>query len=179
MHQTRDENEGKEETFHLWTDAADRKKIPRFLPKLWLTSAMSYPFYKLLHLIGVILLFTGIGAVLATTNGTTKNKLASIAHGIGMLVVFVAGFGLIARLNTGFAPFIIAKLFVWLSLGALPVLIKKRVLTGAAAWGVAIVLGASAAYLGGYKPGGTRPKAAAIEAPETITAPGSDSSAPE
>ena len=119
---------------------------------------MSYQFYKLLHLIGVIILFSGIGAVLATTNGTTKNKLASIANGVGLLVIFVAGFGLMARLNTGFAPFIIAKLFVWLALGILPALIKRRILTGAAAWGVAIALGASAAYLGGYKPGGTRPK---------------------
>ena len=65
---------------------------------------MSYQFYKLLHLIGVIILFSGIGAVLATANGTTKNKLASIANGVGLLVIFVAGFGLMARLNTGFAP---------------------------------------------------------------------------
>ena len=125
---------------------------------MWLTSDMSYQFYKLLHLIGVIILFSGIGAVLATANGTTKNKLASIANGVGLLVIFVAGFGLMARLNTGFAPFIIAKLFVWLALGILPALIKRRVLTGAAAWAVAIVLGASAAFLGVYKPGGTRPK---------------------
>ena len=83
---------------------------------------------------------------------TAFRKQGGMLHGIGLLVILVAGFGMIAKLHYGFPLWVILKLVIWLVLGALPVLVKKKVLPCAAVWVVALLLGCVAAYLGIYKP---------------------------
>lgn len=106
--------------------------------------------YKLLHLAGVMAVFMGLGISLPPE--TAFRKQGGLFHGIGLLVILVAGFGLIAKLKYGFPLWVILKLVIWLALGALPVLGKKKVLPIAAVWVLALVLGVGAAYLGIYKP---------------------------
>lgn len=106
--------------------------------------------YHILHLIGVIFLFVGIGSML-TTSGSARPGMKF--HGIGLLLLLVAGFGMLAKLKLSYsAPWVIAKFVIWLVLGALPVLAKKRALQPGVIVMIAIVLGGVAAYLGYLKP---------------------------
>jgi hypothetical protein len=109
-------------------------------------AAMTPAFYHVLHVIGAILVFVGIGSLLSS-NGNTKT--GAIYHGIGLLILLVAGFGLLAKLKIAYtSTFVLAKFGIWLVLGFLPVLAKKRTLNPGFIVGIAIVLGAAAAYLG-------------------------------
>ncbi len=116
---------------------------------------MSADVYKFLHLFGVMFLFAGIGAVAYA--GENRGK-AMATHGIGLLLLLVAGFGMLAKLHPA-APtvysytawWVIVKMVIWLALGALPVLAKKRVLPPCGVIAVALVLGGVAAYLGHFK----------------------------
>ena len=64
----------------------------------------SYEFYKVLHLTGLVLLFSGLVTLLtmkvvnAELGGSAK-KFAFITHGVGLFLILLSGFGLLARLN--------------------------------------------------------------------------------
>ncbi len=68
---------------------------------------MSYEFYQTLHVLGLFLLFSSLGAAaLHAMNGGTKEsnpsrKWVAITHGVGLLFVLVAGFGLLAKSGRG------------------------------------------------------------------------------
>lgn len=67
--------------------------------------------YKILHLasiFGFLMTFT-VNICLPE-----KHKLSNILNGIFGLLIFIAGMGLMARLGTGFQPYIVAKLVIWL-----------------------------------------------------------------
>ncbi len=105
--------------------------------------------YRILHLAGVMVLFLGIGIALLPESANRKQ--GALFHGIGLAVILVAGFGLLAKMKLGFPSWVIAKLVIWLLIGALPVLVKRKILPPAAGWGVALALGIGAAYLGVMK----------------------------
>lgn len=114
---------------------------------------MSYDFYKVLHLIGVMLVFLGLGgAIVRSAGGGDKcKKVVSITLGLGLLVVLVAGFGLIAKLKLGWPVWAIVKIVIWVVLGGLLALINRKPSAGFVLWIAVIVLGAAAAYLGHFK----------------------------
>ena len=94
---------------------------------------MSYTFYKLLHLSGIFLLLLSLGGIAShrLQGGTKANfknrKFFMMFHGIGLLVSFVAGFGLMARAGYSFTSgWIYVKLGVWLLLGMYPVIFYKQ-----------------------------------------------------
>jgi hypothetical protein len=84
---------------------------------------MSYQFYKMLHVLGIMLLFFGFGGVLIPHLSGYKlagkaKMMAFVTHGVGMLLLLVAGFGLLAKLGLdGIPGWIIIKLVVWFLLG--------------------------------------------------------------
>lgn len=110
---------------------------------------MDYTVYKLIHYVGIFLLMVSLGSLF-----TKYNKSAVIGHGVALLLILVAGFGMQARhkdkyvsmFETGFPTWMILKLVIWLLFGAMIVLAKRGVLKGPAAWGVIIALGATSAY---------------------------------
>ena len=106
--------------------------------------------YKVLHLGGVMALFMGLGIGLLVDSSAKKQ--GAMFHGIGLVLILVAGFGLVAKMKLGFPGWIIAKLVIWLILGALPALAKRQVIPTCVAWVAALILGLAAAYLGVYKP---------------------------
>jgi formate hydrogenlyase subunit 3/multisubunit Na+/H+ antiporter MnhD subunit len=109
---------------------------------------MSPVFYHILHLIGFMLLFLGFGA---SIHGNEK-RIAMQLHGIGLVIMLVAGFGLLAKLGLGYTSgWIIAKIVIWLILGGLPVLRSKGILSPRAVMMVAVVLGGLAASMGYLK----------------------------
>ena len=86
---------------------------------------MSYLAYKLIHIVGILFLFTTIGGVaLYAANGGTKEKnvgrlWVAVIHGLALAFIFISGFGLIARLGTGFQAWVWAKVALWFLIGAL------------------------------------------------------------
>jgi len=117
---------------------------------------MPYETYKLLHVVGLLLLFLGMGGLLfgARSEHEPAPKATARLHGVGLLVMLVAGFGMMARLGVQWPwpGWLIAKLGVWLTIGALPVLVRREILPCGLAWPVAGALGALAAWLAINKP---------------------------
>lgn len=96
---------------------------------------MPYDFYKVLHLLAILVLFTSMGGLAMVTlrDGTDEEKKVArkpliILHGVALLVIFVAGFGLMAKLKmmqNGWPGWIFGKLGVWLVLGGAVALLKR------------------------------------------------------
>jgi hypothetical protein len=90
----------------------------------------------------------------AATRERTWQKSVAITHGIGMVLVLVGGFGMLARLGI-FWPWpgwVIGKIIIWLVLGVLVALIGRLPALAKPLWWVTIALGAIAAYLALNKP---------------------------
>lgn len=87
---------------------------------------MSYEFYKVLHILGLALVFAALGGqAFHVLNGGDKDSAAparawlGASHGVGLLIVLVAGFGMHAKLGlNGFPGWFLAKIALWLVLGA-------------------------------------------------------------
>lgn len=119
---------------------------------------MPYEFYKLIHLIGIVLLFTGLVTLITmkvagiALSGTSK-KIAFATHGIGLVFLLVSGFGLLARLGMAqnMPNWIYVKLLIWLFLGASVALIKRKV-QGWSFYYVLLAVFTLAGYVALYKP---------------------------
>ena len=77
------------------------------------------------------MLFMGYGALLARSLAGSDNaavrKLGSMTSGIGLLLILIAGFGMISKLGHSLtAPWLIVKMVIWLALGGLIVLINRK-----------------------------------------------------
>ncbi len=124
---------------------------------------MSYEFYKVVHLFGILLLFTSLGGLAMLSlrggpEGETKplKKMLMILHGVALVVVFVAGFGLMARkgmMGSGWPGWLFGKLGIWLVFGGLATAVIKRPALGKVWYVVLPLLGAVAAVLAIYQPG--------------------------
>ena len=109
-------------------------------------------FYQVLHLVGISMVFLGYGALLARSMLAPENvsvrKLGSITSGIGLLVIFVAGFGLISKLGHSFTDtWVLVKFVIWLVLGGLIVLINRKPQLAMLLWCLLIALAATAAIM--------------------------------
>ncbi len=121
---------------------------------------MSYEFYKVMHLTGIFMVISAIGAhllngLLGGSKQFVGKKFVSILHGIGLLIVFVAGFGLMARIGLmgGSWPiWIILKMVVWLFLGVVILIPRYKPTWTKAVWFAVIIAGSFAAFLAFYKP---------------------------
>lgn len=126
---------------------------------------ISYPLYKVVHLAGVLFLFTAFGGlILHAINGgdresNSARKLTAVTHGLALVFILISGFGLIARLGYGhdgaWPMWIWLKVAIWLALGGALVAIKKAPDHGRLLWLIIPLLGIVAAFLAVYKPGGT------------------------
>ena len=120
---------------------------------------MPYEIYKVLHLVGILMVFVALGGTaMHVASGGTKggpfHRTAMLTHGLGALLIFVAGFGLMARLGiTGSWPaWVFIKLAIWLILGGLIGVIHRKPATAKALWWVILLLGAAAAFTAIQKP---------------------------
>jgi hypothetical protein len=112
---------------------------------------MSLVMYKLLHIVGILFLFIGLGGLLRSGGAAEGRKLAVMLHGIGLVVILVAGFGALARIgmsNPAIWPaWLWIKTVIWLLLGAAPAIIKRAPRLVPLLWVALPVLGGVAAYL--------------------------------
>lgn len=121
------------------------------------TAMLTLQTYHFLHLIGLILVFIGIGGLLSSEGA----KKAMKWHGIGLVISLVSGFGMAAKYSKLLPPeaasyytqpWVITKFVLWLVLGFLPVLAKRRVVPAPMVVLIALIVGAALAYLGYFKP---------------------------
>ena len=93
---------------------------------------MSYDFYRILHLVFILFFFLSLGGLWLfysldnDLNKRSKKILMSI-HGLSLFVIFVAGFGLIAKLKMPmpWGLWIYVKMMAWLILALSPFFLKK------------------------------------------------------
>ena len=88
---------------------------------------MPYPVYKLIHFLGLIMV---VGALVAAAmhilRGGTRaddqyRKWIRVLHGVGMFLLVLGGFGMLARLGVmhgGFPMWVNVKLVIWVLFGA-------------------------------------------------------------
>lgn len=120
---------------------------------------MSYEFYKVLHLVGVFLTLTGLIGV-ATLKWVVPDmpkgpkRAFFLMHGVGLLIAFVAGFGLAARLGM-FAKlpgWVWAKIALWLVMGGVIALAKRKGDMGTPLILAFVALAGFAGWLAIFKP---------------------------
>lgn len=111
---------------------------------------MNLEFYTVIHLVSIMALFTALGAVAASECPSCK-KLGAILHGIALLLILVSGFGALAKIpGLGFPWWIIVKIVIWVVMGGMLTVAKRRILPCGAVIGLILALGAVAAFLGVY-----------------------------
>jgi hypothetical protein len=111
---------------------------------------MPYEFYKVLHLVAIFIFLSGSAVLLA---GKQRSKFWMITTGVASFFVLLAGMGLVARLQVGFPPWVIAKAVIWLVITGLGHMVAKRFPAYAMqAYWLTIVLAGTAATLAVYKP---------------------------
>jgi hypothetical protein len=122
---------------------------------------MDYLSIKLFHLVGIMLLFLGLGGMVFASYagfGPAKKQIrraAALCHGIGLLFILVSGIALLSTLGLlqGDPPgWVKAKFLIFLLFGgsvSLAARFSRAIWILLAAW---ILLGTTAAYLALYKP---------------------------
>jgi hypothetical protein len=117
--------------------------------------------YKLVHIFGILLTFVALGGLaLHAVNGGTKEsnrgrRLVAASYGLGLLLILVGGFGMLARLgvaSAGLPGWVWAKLVIWLAIGGLLALPYRKPESGRFLWWLGPLLGVVAGWLALYKP---------------------------
>lgn len=98
--------------------------------------------YQIIHILGIIILFMGFASGMKSWN-----KGAAIAHGVGLLLLLISGFGLISKsYNNQLQTWMFVKLGIWLCLGGALVLVKRNIVKGVFAWIILLALGTAALW---------------------------------
>jgi hypothetical protein len=121
---------------------------------------ISYGIYRLVHILGILILFLALGGLSihaahgAGDEARRKRRLVMMTHGVGLFVILLGGFGMLARLgiNAGFPGWIWTKLAIWVLLGALVALPLRFPVLARPLWLIVPLLGTTAAYMAFYKP---------------------------
>lgn len=103
---------------------------------------------KTLHLLGAFALFTSLGAVIL---GQSGRKAASILHGVSLVIVLLVGFAMLRKPPMD-QQWWMAKIALWLFIGAAPALSKRQLLPAPLVLGLTLAAAAGAAWLGLMKP---------------------------
>jgi hypothetical protein len=127
---------------------------------------MSAEFYRIVHLFGIFLLMCslgglavgawhGKGAQAGKAEADSFAKRLRMLHGVALVVIIVAGFGLMAKLGLmkTWPLWIIGKIVIWLVFGAAATFVVKGA-DKARAWILVLpLLGLVSAYLAIMHPG--------------------------
>jgi hypothetical protein len=103
---------------------------------------------KTLHLAAVFSLFASLGA---TMLGAANKKAAAMLHGISLVIILLIGFAMLKKPPMD-QYWWMAKLVLWLFIGAAPALSNSKVLPAPAVLALTIAAAIAAAYLGLAKP---------------------------
>ena len=122
----------------------------------------SHQFYNVVHIVGIVLVMSALGALAlhSAAGGTRQTNpargLVAAMHGVGMLLILVAGFGMLARLGflhgSAFPGWLWVKIAVWVTLAAATLLPYRRPALARPLLLALPVLGGLATYMAIYKP---------------------------
>ena len=120
---------------------------------------MSYDLFLVVHLLGVFIILTAMGGliVLGTADEETRSRwrrLAVLTNGIGLLLAFIGGFGLLGILEVPFVwpGWVFVKILIWLILGGSISLALRVPRLSMPLWWGSILLAGIATYLAVYQP---------------------------
>jgi len=114
---------------------------------------MTPDIYRVIHVSCALLLFLSLGAVVFAPKDSRPPKLAMILHGIALVLMVVAGVGVVHKDgNVEWGNWLYAKIGCWLFVGALPVLVRKGIVPGLLALLLALAAGGAAAWLAIVQP---------------------------
>jgi hypothetical protein len=119
---------------------------------------MSLDIYRAIHVAGLAMIMLAFGALLILPKEAPRPRSVMIMHGVGILVMIVAGFGMMARSDPpimapdSWGVWLILKMIIWLAIAALPTLIRGGTIPRKVAWIVIVALAAVAAWLAAAKP---------------------------
>lgn len=110
---------------------------------------MSPDLYRLLHVVSLLVLFLGLGGLLAHEPGKAPKSCLAL-HGLGLLGLAVCGVGLMHKSSPpiDWQPWIYAKIAALVVLGVVPVLVRRGVLTRFVAFLLVLAIGTGGAWLG-------------------------------
>jgi hypothetical protein len=122
----------------------------------------SYQFYNLVHIIGLIFLMVALGGIASSAVvaqdrfSLWRRRAISVFHAVGIFLMLLGGFGLLARLGVvhgaGFPGWIWVKIGIWVILGVSAFLPYRYPRTAMPLLMLLPVLGGLAAYMAIYKP---------------------------
>lgn len=120
----------------------------------------SHALYNVVHIVGLVLLMAGLGGM--ATMGATRadargfRRLLGVIHGVGVFLILLGGFGMLARLGivrgTSWPVWVWVKMVIWGTLAAAAFLPIRFPRTAAPLLLLIPVLGGLAAYMAIYKP---------------------------
>lgn len=117
-----------------------------------------FTLYKVAHILGMVLVFMALGGALALTrlgaDRTRARKWLAMTHGVGVLLLLVAGFGMLARLGVPwpYPAWVWGKVVLWLVTGALLTFSLRHAQWARLLWWTGPLVGVVAAYLAIAKP---------------------------
>jgi hypothetical protein len=117
-----------------------------------------YSLYKVVHLLGMVLVFMALGGALALSrlgaDRTRARKWLAMTHGAGVLLLLVTGFGMLARmgLHWPLPGWVWGKVALWLTGGALLTVALRHAHWARGLWWAVPVVAVLAAFLGVAKP---------------------------
>ena len=117
---------------------------------------MRQQLYQILHLTGVFMVFLAYGGLIVRSALGIDHKgirrMGAITSGIGLILMLVGGFGLLAVLQLGWPIWVIIKIVIWVILGAMIVAINRLPRLAQDLWWSTIVLGLIALLVVVLKP---------------------------
>ena len=120
---------------------------------------MPIEIYKVIHVVGISLLFFGFGAVVIQNLLSTNTKglprmIGFITHGLGLLLLIVSGFGMTAKLGImmELPLWVKIKVALWVWAGLLITLAKRRAKWGWLTVAILISVAAIAGSVAIFKP---------------------------
>lgn len=113
---------------------------------------ISLAVYKWVHFIGIFMLFSAFGGLVVASQYEEAKKAfrkrLALLHGGGLFLILLGGFGMLARLGVKELPvWIYYKLGIWLVLGGMFMLFKRRPQGSKIYGAIVLALGALAAYI--------------------------------
>jgi hypothetical protein len=123
---------------------------------------LSFQFYNLVHIVGLLLLVAGLAGMALAADpppagaAAPRPRSALVFHGLGAFLILLGGFGMLARMGiahgASWPGWIWVKVGVWVVLGAAAFLPYRFPGTAKPLFLLVPVLGGVAAYMAIYKP---------------------------
>lgn len=111
---------------------------------------MSFQFYKMLHVISIVVFFALYAVSVYAKDNSKKNKILT---GIMLLLIMISGMGLKKFAAPGAWPsWLMVKMFIWLTIGSVGHVVAKRFPAyGVRSFWISVGFLTFASYLANYK----------------------------